>query len=171
MRGAAPRGTGPPVGVTGGHSAFGGPLSSYTLHALVAVADRIRAGARHALDHGNGGYLTHQHALVLAREAHPRGYVGEPEPRDTAGPAPAAVDALDGEHVTVETATVEHGRDGVATQGFLVARTATGARFAASSAPGDVVSARSLSQDRGEIVGRIVRATTKGEHAVIEESA
>ncbi|WP_300010506.1 acetyl-CoA acetyltransferase [Pseudonocardia sp.] len=161
-------GIAPPAGVTGGHSAFGGPLSSYTLHALVAVTGALRAGARHALVHGNGGYLTHQHALVLAREPHPDGYIGDPEPRDTAGPAPAAVDALDGEDVTVETATVEHGRDGAPAQGFVVARTADGARFAASTAPGDVASAGALSLDRGETVGRVVRATTTGEHAVVE---
>lgn len=162
-------GTAPPVGVTGAHSAFGGPLSSYTLHALVAVAQRIRTGARLALVHGNGGYLTHQHALVLGAAPHPRGYVGEPTPRDTARPGPAVADTLDGEEVTVETATVEYGRDGAPTQGFLVARTTTGARHAAATAPGDAASAHALSLKHGENVGRTVRATTKDGHVVVEE--
>jgi acetyl-CoA C-acetyltransferase len=158
------------AGVTGGHSAFGGPLSSYTLHALVAVTRALRAGARRALVHGNGGYLTCQHALLLGRDPHPAGYVGDPEPHDTAGPAPQLV-AVPGEptEVTVETATVEHGRDGAPTQGFLVARTAGGARVAAATAPGDAASAHALSMERGEIVGRTVRVTAKDGAVVVEE--
>ncbi|MDN5750855.1 MAG: acetyl-CoA acetyltransferase [Pseudonocardia sp.] len=162
-------GTAPPVGVTGAHSAFGGPLSSYTLHALVAVTHRIRAGARLALVHGNGGYLTHQHALLVSGEPHPHGYVGDPTPRDTAQPGPVVVDHLDGEQVTVETATVFYGRDGGPTLGFLVGRTVTGALHAAATAPGDVASAHALSLEHGENVGRTVRATTKDGHAVVEE--
>ena len=158
------------AGVTGGHSAFGGPLSSYTLHALVAVAGALRAGARTALVHGNGGYLTHQHALLLARDPHPAGYVGDPQPRDTAGPAPRLV-AVPPEpvDVVVETATVEHGRDGAPAQGFLVAA-ANGARFTAATAPGDAPSARALSLERGEVVGRTVRVTGKDGHVVVEEA-
>jgi len=156
----------PPVGVTGGHSAFGGPLSSYTLHALVAVTERLRAGGGTALVHGNGGYLTHQHTLVLGSEPHD--YVGDPVPRDTAVPGPPVVDSVDGEEVTVETATVEYGRDGAPTQAFLVARTGSGARYGAATASGDVASAGALSLARGEMIGRTVRATTKGEHVVVE---
>lgn len=164
---AAHLGIPPPPGVTGGHAAFGGPLSSYTLHALVAVAGAVRGGVRLALVHGNGGYLTHQHALLLAREPHPRGYVGDPVPRDTAGPAPATVGAVDGEEVVVETATVEHDRDGRPRQGFLVARTAAGARFAAATRPGDGASARALSLEHGEVVGRRVRATSVEGHVEV----
>jgi acetyl-CoA C-acetyltransferase len=70
--------------------------------------------------------------------------------------------------VTVETATVEHGRDGAPAQAFLVARTASGARYAAATAPGDAASADALSLEHGETIGRTVRATTKGEHVVVE---
>ena len=158
------------VGVTGGHNAFGGPLSSYTLHALVAVTRRLRAGGGRALVHGNGGYLTHQHALLLSREPLP--YRGDPEPRDTAGPAPALVPVPEVAEVTVEAATVEHGRDGQPKQGFLVARLADGARIAASTAPGDPDAARALSLFRDgparEIVGTTVRVTRKDGHVVVE---
>jgi acetyl-CoA C-acetyltransferase len=75
--------------------------------------------------------------------------------------------------VTVETATVEHGRDGVPAQGFLVARTGGGGRFAAATAPGDSAGAAALSlyRDGGarEIVGRTVRVTAKDAHVVVEE--
>ncbi|MEJ3655936.1 acetyl-CoA acetyltransferase [Actinomycetes bacterium KLBMP 9759] len=158
------------AGVTGGHNAFGGPLSSYSLHALVAVARRLRVGGDLALVHGNGGFLTSQHALLLSRS--PREYRGDPEPRDTAGPAPTLVPVPDVADVTVEAATVEHGRDGAATQGFLVARTSGGERFAASTPPGDAVAARALSLRRDgpakEIVGTAARVVRKDEHVVLE---
>lgn len=159
------------VGVTGGHNAFGGPLSSYTLHGFVAVAQRLRAGARLALVHGNGGFLTYEHATVLSRDPLPEGYVGDPEPLATAGEPPPTAPVPDGAAAVVETATVEWGRDGRPGQGFLVGRTAEGARFAVSTAPGDTESAEVLSfhPDGPEIVGRTVRVTAKDGHAVIEE--
>ncbi|WP_232666251.1 acetyl-CoA acetyltransferase [Pseudonocardia sp. TRM90224] len=158
------------AGVTGGHNAFGGPLSSYTLHALVAVTQKLRAGAGLALVHGNGGFLTSQHALLLSRS--PRDYRGDPEPRDTAGAAPPLVPVPDIADVTIEAATVEHGRDGAATQGFMVARTAEGGRFAAATPPGDAAAARALSLHRGgtarEIVGSVARVVRKDEHVLVE---
>lgn len=158
------------AGVTGGHSAFGGPLSSYTLHAVVAVARQLRAGAaRLALVHGNGGYLTAEHAVLLGRDPHPCGYVGDPSPRDTAGPGPQRVPVPEvPTELTVETATVEHDRDGEPAQGFLVGRTAAGARCAAATAPGDRAGADALSMRHGEIVGRTVRATAKDGNVVVE---
>ncbi|MHA6793131.1 acetyl-CoA acetyltransferase [Pseudonocardia bannensis] len=164
--------------VTGGHSSFGGPLSSYSLHALVAVAGRLRTGARTALVHANGGYLTHQHAVLLGRDPHPRGYIGDPEAVDTAaaaGPAPQLAPAAEGE-MTVETATVEYGRDGEPAQAFLIARTADGRRFAASTPPGDAASAQALSLypdalaegPEDEVVGRKIRVSLTDGHATVD---
>ncbi len=115
---------------TGGHAAFGGPLSSYSLH---AVSRRLRDDVEVAMVHANGGYLTHQHVTVLGRTPHPDGYVGEPEPVTipAGGPqlrdATEVVAAADGARVevVVETATVEHDRDGRAAQAIVIARTAS----------------------------------------------
>ncbi|WP_338051730.1 acetyl-CoA acetyltransferase [Pseudonocardia acidicola] len=161
--------------VTGGHSAFGGPLSSYSLHAVVAAAGRLRAGRGTALVHANGGYLTYQHAVLLGREPHPGGYIGDPAPVDTAGPAPRVVPPAGGD-ATVETATVEHRRDGSPAQAFLIARTADGARFAAQTAPGDAASAQALSLYAdgpangagSEVVGRRVRVAVGDTHVVVD---
>lgn len=139
------------LSVTGGHSSFGGPLSSYSLHAIATMAGRVRGGARLGLVHANGGYLTHQHAVLLGRDAHPSGYVGEPQPEQLPGSeAPtvttAAAEAVDGEvAVTVETVTVEHDRSGAPRQAFLVARTADGRRLAAATPDGDAAAAGGLS--------------------------
>ncbi|WP_026454276.1 hypothetical protein [Saccharomonospora iraqiensis] len=147
--------------VTGGHSAFGGPLSSYSLHATVAVATRLRAGAATGLVHANGGYLTAQHAVLLSRAPHPDGYVGDPDPVSTssADSAPPKGPVPDGE-VVVETATVEYGKDGAPSQGFLIGRTGDGTRVVGQTAPGDAASAQALSVASGtEVVGRTVRVS------------
>jgi acetyl-CoA C-acetyltransferase len=140
--------------VTGGHAAFGGPLSSYSLHAIAAVTRRLRGGAATAMVHANGGYLTEQHVVLLGREPHPQGYVGDPQPVtvDPAGAPPVrgareVLAAAGGSAValTIETFTVEHDRDGRPHQAFVVGRTDGGVRVAASTAPGDRAAAGALS--------------------------
>jgi acetyl-CoA C-acetyltransferase len=153
--------------VTGGHSSFGGPLSSYSLHAVVSVVERLREGATVGLVHANGGYLTDQHAVLLGRGPHADGYVGEPEPVSTATreDVPALREPSDdaAEPAVVETATVEYGRDGTPSQAFLVARAQDGARLCGQTRPGDTASARVLSLASGsEVVGRRVRISQAG---------
>ena len=140
-----------PLSVTGGHSSFGGPLNSYSLHALATMVERLRAGAQVGMVHANGGYLTHQHALLLGRSAHPAGYVGTPAtPYEVESPVHVAtlreLAEEGGEvQVVVETATVEHDRSGAPSQAYIVARTASGERVAAQTPAGDVDAARVLS--------------------------
>jgi acetyl-CoA C-acetyltransferase len=166
------------LGVTGGYSSFGGPLSSYGLHAVVATARRLRAGARTALVHGGGGYLTRQHAVLLGRSAHEDGYVGDPVPKDTAEPGPAPVVLADGDvhEVRVEAGTVEYDRNGLPTQGFLLARTPDGRRLAAATPRGDAASTAVLTvfpdgptaPPGPHAVGRTVRATVIAGHAQLD---
>lgn len=135
------------LSVAGGHSSFGGPLNSYALHALATTAERLRGGAHVGLVHGNGGYLTYHHALLLGGAPHPDGYVGEPEATWTAPVGPELVLPLDAQGIplTIETATVEHDRSGRPGQAFVVALTPDGRRVAAASAPGDAQTAAALS--------------------------
>jgi acetyl-CoA C-acetyltransferase len=166
---------------TGGHAAFGGPLSSYSIHAIAAVTRRLRDDLHLAMVHANGGYLTHQHATVLGRAPHPDGYVGDPDPvvvvPDDAPPVrdasevvaatPAAELAL-----VVEACTVEHGRDGQPGQAFVIGRTPAGERVAAATAPGDREATASLSLAAlpdGAIshVGRTVRLVSLDGGAVL----
>ena len=137
------------LSVTGGHSSFGGPLNSYSLHALATVAQRLRAEPGTGLVHANGGYLTSQHAVLLSSRPHAQGYVGDPEPRAVSA-ADAVTTVLVGElpgevDVVVETATVEHGRDGAPRQAFVVGRLADGRRVAAATPQGDSAAAAVLS--------------------------
>lgn len=136
-----------PLSVAGGHSSFGGPLNSYSLHALATVVDRLRARAGTGLVHGNGGYLTYHHTMLLGSRPHPDGYVGSPDVTWAPPVGPDLVLPADaqGLRLTVETATVEHDRTGQPGQAFVVGRTAEGRRVAASSAPGDTLTAAGLS--------------------------
>lgn len=134
------------LSVTGGHSSFGGPLNSYALHAIATTVERLRTRPGTALVHANGGYLTFQHAVLLATAPHPDGYAGVPEPHRLTGDVTVRPLA-DGDVVdaVVETATVEHDRAGAPAQAFLVARLSTGERVATSTPPGDAAAARVLS--------------------------
>lgn len=135
------------TGATGAQSSFGGPVSSYSLHSVVACAGRIRAGtARTALVHANGGHLTSHHAVLLGAAPHVDGYIGDPAPHDVAEPGPPRLPLGDGvrHDVTVEAATVEYDREGVATQGFLIGRTDDGRRLAAATPKGDTSGMRCL---------------------------
>src|SRR3989442_14708430 len=68
--------------VTGGLPWFGGPGNNYTTHAIIALAERLRA-SRNAfgLVHANGWHLT-KHALGI--------YGGAPPPPRRARPGGAA---------------------------------------------------------------------------------
>lgn len=136
------------LSVAGGHSSFGGPLNTYSLHAIATAAQRLRGTGGVGLVHANGGYLGYQHGVLLSGWPHPEGYVGRPEPVAVAHPdAPPLLPAAEavGEELVVETATVEHGRDGAPQQAFVVGRTAAGQRVAVASAPGDAATAAALS--------------------------
>ena len=136
------------LSVAGGHSSFGGPLNTYSLHAIATAAQRLRGTGGVGLVHANGGYLSYQHGVLLSGRPHPEGYVGRPEPVAIAHPdAPPLLPAAeaDGQELRIETATVEHGRDGAPQQAFVVGRTAAGQRVALPSAPGDTATAAALS--------------------------
>jgi acetyl-CoA C-acetyltransferase len=117
--------------VTGGLPYAGGPGSNYTLHAVAAMCERLRAqpGAK-GLVTGNGWYFTKHSASVLGSEPPPA------PARPVAAPAlPAAVplvDRADGA-ASIETYTVTYDRDGAPARGIVVGRLAAGGRFLANT--------------------------------------
>lgn len=114
---------------TGGLSAFGGPGNNYSTHGLVAVTARLRADGGLGLVYANGGMLTKHHAVVLdsRRPSEPfSGGVLAPVPADQ----PPIVEPADGTGV-IETYTVEFGRSGTPTRGWVIGRTEAGERFPA----------------------------------------
>ncbi|MFI8568530.1 hypothetical protein ACIGGF_18425 [Rhodococcus sp. NPDC078407] len=144
--------------VTGGHSSFGGPLSSHSLHSITASVREIRGGKKCALVHANGGYLTYHHSVLLSGDQHPLGYVSDPEPAVLQSDPPHRVPVEDGDLV-VETVSVEHSRQQEPNQAFLVALDEHGRRVAAQTAPGDTASAHALSLYRSDPAREIIGST------------
>lgn len=131
------------LSVAGGHSSFGGPLSSYSLHAVACMHERLRGTALTGLVHANGGYLTYQHAVLLGGRPHPQGWVGDPTPTKF-GPV-GHVAPVRPADVVIETATVEHDREGRPERAFLLGRDETGARVVAMTPEPEVAAQLSLS--------------------------
>src|SRR3989442_11976518 len=74
--------------VTGGLPWFGGPGNNYTTHAIIALADRLRASRdAFGLVHANGWHLT-KHALGIYGGTPPA--PGWPAPPAAAAPGTAA---------------------------------------------------------------------------------
>lgn len=155
-----PRDTVPSI--TGGHSFFGGPLNSYTLHSVVSVAKHLRTDGELALVHGNGGYLTYQHVVVLGCAPHTDGYVGDPEHVILEPTAPEAAGDYTGT-VQIVTATAEYGRDGNPSVGFLVGLTPDGRRVSGQT---DAAGAALLAAG-ADIVGETVHITDNGGHLTV----
>jgi acetyl-CoA C-acetyltransferase len=120
--------------VTGGLPYAGGPGNGYTLHALAALVERLRAapGTR-GLATGNGWYLTKHSATLLAsapREAEIRPAPPAPDPEvpETSASTEPAEGAA-----RLETYTVLYDRDGAPARGIAIGRTQAGRRFVANT--------------------------------------
>jgi acetyl-CoA C-acetyltransferase len=123
--------------VTGGLPYAGGPGSNYPMHAVAAMAARLRAwpGAK-GLTTGNGWYLTKHSASVWASER-PRGAVGAPiEAPVAVGPPPLSLREDAAGAATVAAWTVTYARDGLPERGIVVGSLAGGERFVANT-PGE----------------------------------
>jgi acetyl-CoA C-acetyltransferase len=120
---------GRPLTTTGGMNAFGGAGSGYSLHGVVTTVQVLREKSGRALVHANGEYLTKEATAVLGTDAAPPTWrelpPPEPGPVVSDGPAPGAE-----ENITVETYTVEFGRDGAPARGWVIGRTAASVRSA-----------------------------------------
>ncbi|OZD01223.1 acetyl-CoA acetyltransferase [Rhodococcus sp. 06-235-1A] len=147
--------------VLGGHSFFGGPLSSYSLHAVAESTRLLRKTSGVALVHANGGYLTYQHVVLLSTTAHRDGYVGDPEPVDSSGTPARVVHGYSG-RATIETATVTYDRSGLPEQAFVVAATDDGARVAGRAGREFAATLHDLVSGRNEsAVGRRIELVDK----------
>ena len=122
------------LSVTGGLPYAGGPGSNYSMHAVAALAQRLRAcpGAK-GLTTGNGWYLT-KHSAALWASAPPERPVGTPlEAPVVVGPEPLPRSERASGPAQVEAWTVGYGRDGAPERGIVVGRLASGERFVANT--------------------------------------
>ena len=128
-----------PATVFGGLTFGGGPIGNYMSHAVAEMVVRLRGTNGRGLLYANGGYATHNHAIVLsgaplaARFPQDFDYQAEADARRQC--IPPLDEGYEGPAV-IETYTVHYARDGSPRSGVVVAQTPGGARTLAH-VPGD----------------------------------
>ena len=148
-----------PLTVTGGMTFAGGPLNDYTSHGIATMAGVLRddAGAV-GLCTANGGYTTEHAVVILSTDPPSAGAYRHAEPQAEVDALPRVEldDAWVGP-VTVESATVPHGRTGP-THVLAAARTPNGDRAWCSSTDPALMAAA----ETEELVGRPGRRLPDG---------
>lgn len=149
--------------VTGGLTAFGGPLNNYMGHAIVAMARTVRgAGTKRGMVFGQGAFVTKHHASVLSNQP-PTAPVKNLDVQAQAdakrGPVPRLLETYEGD-ATLETFTVKYKRNGDAEVAPIVARTPSGERVPALVTAEDLATLVELTSG-AEMIGR------KGRIAVV----
>lgn len=162
-----------PLATTGGMNAFGGAGNGYSLHGVVTTVKALRESGGRGLVHSNGEYLTKEAASVFGADA-TSGPTWRELPPPTPGPGVSAGPTADApESITVETYTVEFGREGAPARGWVIGRTAAGLRSAGITTEPGVLAA--LTDPDREPIGRAGVLTAAGEQpplfALTEESA
>jgi acetyl-CoA C-acetyltransferase len=130
-----------PITAFGGLTFGGGPVGNYMSHAVASMVDKLRRDKGTALLFANGGYATHNHAIVissnpLATAEFPHDFDCNEAAKARRGNVPEVDGAYQGAAV-VETYTVFYKRDGSPRVGTVIARTPEGKRVLASVPPAD----------------------------------
>lgn len=159
-----------PLSVHGGLTFGGGPVGNYMTHAAAAMVRKLREGGEYGLLYGNGGYCTHNHAIVLARHpvegvSFPQDYHYHHEADALRGPIPATGDDYEGA-ATVETYTVFYGRDGSPERGVVIGRAPGGKRVLARIAGDDAAAIAFFTGAAREPVGTTGRTVRRGDALV-----
>ncbi len=146
-----------PHSVYGGLTFGGGPIGNCMMHAVAAMVEKLRVGGRHGMIVANGGYATHNHAIVLSRSApvqarHPQDYHVQAVADGLRVPTPELVEDYAGPG-EVETFVAPYGRNGEAAFATIIARNPAGARFLAVVSPEDQDWLREITGGVTETVG------------------
>lgn len=146
-----------PITVFGGLTFGGGPIGNYMSHAVGCMVEALRTSGGKGLLFANGGYATHNHAIVLS--ARPTG-ARFPQDFDVQAEADArrgTVPTIDEDYTgpaTLETWTVHYLRTGEPGMGTVVARTPAGARTLANVPVTDTAALGRLLNADGSPVGQ-----------------
>lgn len=143
--------------VAGGLSFFGAPLNNYMTHAAAAMVRRLR-GQDNGLGllYGQGEFVTKHHALLLgtvqAGEPLAQEYSVQEKVESRRGPVPELIEKYSGT-ATLETFTLSYDRNGVASSGFVIARTPQGQRVLARVPADDMGTLSALTSSHHSPVG------------------
>ncbi len=147
-----------PITAFGGLTFGGGPIGNYMSHAVASMVDKLRRDTGTALLFANGGYATHNHAIVISSEPQvnavfPHDFDCNDEAKARRAPVPDVDGAYEGP-ATIETYTVFYKRDGSVRVGTVIALTPDDRRVLASVPASDAAMIASLTDGKLEPVGR-----------------
>lgn len=146
-----------PITAFGGLTFGGGPIGNYMSHAVASMVDKLRRDKGTALLFANGGYATHNHAIVISTEALPDAvFPHDFDCNQEAKARRAEVPAVDGDYegtATIETYTVFYNRDGSVRTGTVVGLTPEGKRLLATVPAEDEAMIAFLTDGKAEPVG------------------
>ena len=154
-----------PATVFGGLTFGGGPIGNYMAHAAASMVDRLRVQPGDGLLFANGGFATHNHAIILTTRPQPAGtfpqdYDCQAEADARRGSIPALVDGYEGP-AEIETYTVIYDREAQPKFGVVLAKTPDGRRAIARVPAEDEALIAFLTSGKAEPVGTtglVVRA-------------
>jgi acetyl-CoA C-acetyltransferase len=146
--------------VYGGLTFGGAPVGNPMLHAAAAMVETLRAGKGNekGLVFANGGFATHNHAIVLSQQPGPdagtaHSYDVHAAADALRGTVPTFLDKYAGP-ATIESYMMPYNRKGEPAFAAVVGRTPRGERFLAHVPPDDRAMLQFLAWSEGEPVGR-----------------
>lgn len=146
-----------PVTVHGGLTFGGGPVANYMTHAIAAMVRLLREKGEFGFLFANGGHCSHNHSIVLMRDApqenpFPQDYHYQHEADAARRPIPSLTDAYEGK-APLETYTIIYNRGGEPDYGVALSRNRLGERIVARVQPEDARSIAFLTDGKAEPVG------------------
>jgi acetyl-CoA C-acetyltransferase len=164
-----------PITAFGGLTFGGGPIGNYMSHAVASMVEKLRRDRGTALLFANGGYATHNHAIVISSEplanaTFPHDFDCNAEATARRAPVPEVDGGYEG-LATIETYTVFYKRDGSVRVGTVIARTPEGKRVLASVPANDEAMVAFLTDGKIEPVGREGRVSKGADGLMIWSAA
>jgi acetyl-CoA C-acetyltransferase len=160
-----------PITAFGGLTFGGGPVGNYMSHAVASMVEKLRRDRGTALLFANGGYATHNHAIVISSEPQPNATF--PHDFDCNNMAKARrmpVPDVDGDYegsASIETYTVFYKRDGSVRVGTVIGRTPEGKRLLATVPADDCAMISFLTDGKAEPVGSKGRARKRDDGMLV----
>ncbi|WP_240198225.1 acetyl-CoA acetyltransferase [Novosphingobium sp. P6W] len=160
-----------PATVYGGLTFGGGPIGNCMMHAAARMTAALRESGAFGLIVANGGYATHSHSIVLARQPLPEGTIPQDYDVQAAadarrGNSPQLLAEYEGTG-TIETFTIPCDRKGVPLHATIIARTPGGERFIARVPGSDVAGLEALMRDNARPVGSVGTARCSEDGSII----
>lgn len=156
-----------PATVFGGLTFGGGPIGNYMAHAAASMVEKLRTEPGDGLLFANGGFATHNHAILLTTRPQPAGTFPQDydcqQLADTRrGAVPELVDGYEGP-AEIETYTVIYDREARPKYGVVLARTPDGRRAIARIPGEDEAMIAFLTSGDTEPVGTVGAVVREGD--------